>query len=65
MDFGRLITAMVTPFDHEGNIDWTVAEQLIEYLIVQQKTDSIVVAERREKRQPYHKTRRLSYLSLL
>lgn len=44
MDFGRLITAMVTPFDQEGNIDWTVAEQLIEYLIVQQKTDSIVVA---------------------
>jgi len=44
MDFGRLITAMVTPFDNEGNIDWTTTERLVERLIVEEQTDSIVVA---------------------
>ncbi|MFC6331107.1 4-hydroxy-tetrahydrodipicolinate synthase [Paenibacillus septentrionalis] len=44
MEFGRLITAMVTPFDSEGNIDWSTAEQLMERLIVDQQSDSIVVA---------------------
>lgn len=44
MEFGRLITAMVTPFDADGNIDWATAEQLIEHLIVDQQTDSIVIA---------------------
>lgn len=43
MDFGRLITAMVTPFDAEGQIDWYATEKLIHYLIQEQKTDSIVV----------------------
>jgi len=44
MEFGRLITAMVTPFDADGNIDWATAEQLIEHLIVDQQNDSIVIA---------------------
>lgn len=44
MEFGRLITAMVTPFDNEGNIDWTITEQLVERLIVEEQSDSIVVA---------------------
>jgi len=44
MNFGRLITAMVTPFDHNGDIDWATTERLINYLIDDQKTDSIVVA---------------------
>lgn len=44
MEFGRLITAMVTPFDDEGNIDWETTGKLVEKLIVEQKTDSIVVA---------------------
>ncbi|MCR8656312.1 4-hydroxy-tetrahydrodipicolinate synthase [Paenibacillus endoradicis] len=44
MEFGRLITAMVTPFDAEGTIDWATAEQLIEYLINDQQSDSIVIA---------------------
>lgn len=44
MEFGRLITAMVTPFDAEGNIDWERAEQLLEKLIVEQLNDSIVIA---------------------
>ncbi|BBH20814.1 4-hydroxy-tetrahydrodipicolinate synthase [Paenibacillus baekrokdamisoli] len=44
MDFGRLVTAMVTPFDASGAIDWTATGQLIDYLIDDQKSDSIVVS---------------------
>ena len=44
MDFGRLITAMVTPFDKHLNIDWGQTAKLIDYLIDVQQTDSIVVA---------------------
>src|SRR5690606_32028757 len=44
MEFGRLITAMVTPFDQEGNIDWETTEKLVERLIVEEENDSIVVA---------------------
>jgi len=44
MDFGRLITAMVTPFDAEGRIDWEATGRLIDYLIDEQGTDSIVVS---------------------
>jgi dihydrodipicolinate synthase len=43
MEFGRLITAMVTPFDAEGRIDWEATGRLIDYLIGEQGTDSIVV----------------------
>jgi 4-hydroxy-tetrahydrodipicolinate synthase len=31
--FGQVVTAMVTPFDSEGQVDYSVAEQLAEYLI--------------------------------
>lgn len=41
--FGRLSTAMVTPFDHKGHIDFTKTTQLVQYLI-ENGTDSIVVA---------------------
>ncbi|OKL37087.1 4-hydroxy-tetrahydrodipicolinate synthase [Domibacillus mangrovi] len=41
--FGRLSTAIVTPFDSKGNIDFNKTTQLIEYLI-QNGTDSLVVA---------------------
>ncbi|KOP67689.1 dihydrodipicolinate synthase [Bacillus sp. FJAT-18019] len=44
MDFGRLITAMVTPFEPNGGINWDEAAKLIEYLIVEQKSDSLVIA---------------------
>jgi 4-hydroxy-tetrahydrodipicolinate synthase len=44
MDFGRLITAMVTPFDAEGKIDWEATGRLIDHLIDEQGTDSIVVS---------------------
>ncbi|HWO78013.1 MAG TPA: 4-hydroxy-tetrahydrodipicolinate synthase [Bacillus sp. (in: firmicutes)] len=41
--FGRVSTAMVTPFDKRGNIDFGKTSQLIEYLI-SNGTDSLVVA---------------------
>ncbi|MGO4372989.1 4-hydroxy-tetrahydrodipicolinate synthase [Paenibacillus sp. MCAF20] len=43
MDFGRLITAMVTPFDANGQIDLETAARLIDYLIDVQQNTSIVV----------------------
>ncbi|PKR83570.1 4-hydroxy-tetrahydrodipicolinate synthase [Heyndrickxia camelliae] len=41
--FGRVSTAMVTPFDAKGNIDFHKTTQLVEYLI-ENGTDSLVVA---------------------
>ena len=43
MNFGQLLTAMVTPFDQDGNIDYQAAKSLIDYLIGN-GTDAIVVA---------------------
>lgn len=44
MGFGRLITAMVTPFNERLEIDWEVAGRLIDYLIEEQQSDSLVVS---------------------
>ncbi|WP_058303989.1 4-hydroxy-tetrahydrodipicolinate synthase [Gorillibacterium timonense] len=44
MDFGRLITAMVTPFDNDLQIDWEQLERLIDYLIEEQKSDALIVS---------------------
>ncbi|WP_127531692.1 4-hydroxy-tetrahydrodipicolinate synthase [Paenibacillus kobensis] len=44
MDFGRLITAMVTPFDADGTIDWETTGRLVDYLIEVQLSDSLVVS---------------------
>jgi len=43
MEFGRLITAMVTPFDEQGEVAWEQIPALIDMLIQQQRTQSIVV----------------------
>ncbi|WP_159884295.1 4-hydroxy-tetrahydrodipicolinate synthase [Paenibacillus puerhi] len=43
MDFGRLITAMVTPFDERLNIDWAQFEHVFNYLIDEQRSDSLVI----------------------
>ncbi|PZU97057.1 MAG: 4-hydroxy-tetrahydrodipicolinate synthase [Pseudanabaena sp.] len=42
IDFGRLLTAMITPFDREGAVDYDRAEQLAIHL-VETGTDTIVV----------------------
>jgi len=44
VEFGRLVTAMVTPFDDEGHINWDETAQLIDYLIEEQKSDALVIA---------------------
>jgi 4-hydroxy-tetrahydrodipicolinate synthase len=43
LNFGRVSTAMVTPFDHKGNIDFIKTTQLINYLI-DNGSDSLVIA---------------------
>lgn len=43
MDFGQLITAMVTPFDERGEIDFDATKNLLEHLI-KTGTDAVVVA---------------------
>jgi 4-hydroxy-tetrahydrodipicolinate synthase len=43
MFFGRVITAMVTPFDEELRIDYKALEQLIEHLLAT-GTDTLLVA---------------------
>lgn len=43
MDFGKILTAMVTPFDANGEIDWPRTAELIEHLIVEQETDGLVI----------------------
>ncbi|QOS99745.1 4-hydroxy-tetrahydrodipicolinate synthase [Brevibacterium sp. JNUCC-42] len=41
--FGRIATAMVTPFNGEGQIDWDRTEKLIDYLIAT-GSDALVVS---------------------
>ncbi|CCQ98095.1 dihydrodipicolinate synthase [[Clostridium] ultunense Esp] len=43
MDFGRLLTAMVTPFDEELEINWPQVDRLVDHLIAT-GTEAIVVA---------------------
>lgn len=43
MDFGTIITAMVTPFDHNDNIDYRRTEDLINHLL-NNGTEALVVA---------------------
>lgn len=44
MDFGRLVTAMVTPFDDRLNVNKAEFAKLIDHLIEEQKNDAIVVS---------------------
>ncbi|AST07482.1 4-hydroxy-tetrahydrodipicolinate synthase [Anoxybacillus flavithermus] len=43
VQFGQIATAMVTPFDNKGNVDFAKTTQLVNYLI-ENGTDSLVVA---------------------
>jgi 4-hydroxy-tetrahydrodipicolinate synthase len=43
MNFGQVLTAMVTPFDEQGNIDFDATETLVNYLIAN-GTDALVIA---------------------
>lgn len=43
LEFGEVLTAMVTPFDASGQIDWAGLDRLIEHLLAN-ATDTLVVA---------------------
>ena len=43
MNFGRVLTAMVTPFDQNGDVDYQATENLINHLIAN-GTDGLVVS---------------------
>jgi 4-hydroxy-tetrahydrodipicolinate synthase len=43
MNFGQVLTAMVTPFDHTGEVDFNATRLLVNYLIAN-GTDGLVVA---------------------
>ncbi|WP_416150499.1 4-hydroxy-tetrahydrodipicolinate synthase [Salipaludibacillus sp. HK11] len=43
MNFGHILTAMVTPFDQDGNIDFPATKELIQHLLAN-GSDGIVVA---------------------
>ncbi|PYZ95091.1 4-hydroxy-tetrahydrodipicolinate synthase [Salipaludibacillus keqinensis] len=43
MNFGQVLTAMVTPFDQEGNVDFQATKDLIQHLLAN-GSDGIVVA---------------------
>ncbi|WP_347860580.1 4-hydroxy-tetrahydrodipicolinate synthase [Salimicrobium sp. PL1-032A] len=43
MDFGRVLTAMATPFDDHGNIDFPKIDELVDHLI-DNGTEGLVVA---------------------
>lgn len=42
VDFGRVITAMITPFKEDGSVNYAVAEELAAHL-VEHGTDSLVI----------------------
>ncbi|MCL2316629.1 MAG: 4-hydroxy-tetrahydrodipicolinate synthase [Actinomycetia bacterium] len=41
--FGRLLTAMVTPFTNDGDLDLTAARRLARYLVDVQRNDALVI----------------------
>ncbi len=43
-EWGRLLTAMVTPFDSEGEVDYGEVARLAAYLVDDQKNDGLVVS---------------------
>src|SRR5690348_11946130 len=43
MNFGQILTAMVTPFDQNGEVDFNATRALVNYLIAN-GTDGLVIA---------------------
>ena len=42
--FGRMLTAMVTPMDRNGAVDYDGAAQLAEYLVTDMRNDGLVIS---------------------
>lgn len=43
-DWGRLLTALVTPFDDDGNVDFAEARRIAAYVVDEQKNSGLVVS---------------------
>lgn len=43
MNFGRVVTALVTPFDKQLQVDFDRLQELLEFVIQKQQTDAIIV----------------------
>ncbi len=43
-DWGRLLTAMITPFHADGTVNYAEAKRVARYLVDEQKNDGLVVA---------------------
>lgn len=61
MDFGRIVTAMVTPYNIAGDVDYTKAQELAEYLLAN-GSDSLVVCGTTGESPVLSKKERLSLL---
>src|SRR2546429_8849652 len=42
--FGRLVTAMITPFHHDGSLDVAGAARLASFLVDEQGNDGLVIS---------------------
>ena len=60
INFGQVLTAMVTPFDQNGEIDFEATKNLVNYLI-QNGTDGLVVSGTTVNPLPLRPKRKLTY----
>ncbi|WP_117169512.1 4-hydroxy-tetrahydrodipicolinate synthase [Paraliobacillus sediminis] len=64
MQFGRLLTAMVTPFDQSGNIDYVKTEKLI-YHLLSNGTDGLVITGTTGESPTLSKEEKLSFIQFV
>lgn len=43
-DWGRLLTAMVTPFNPDGSVNYTEVKRIAKYLVEEQRNDGLVIS---------------------
>lgn len=63
MNFGNVSTAMITPFDNKGNVDFQKLSTLIDYLL-KNGTDSLVVAGTTGESRPFQLKKKLRFLNI-
>ncbi len=62
--FGRISTAMVTPFDNKGNIDFEKTTKLVNYLINQWNRFSCCCQEQQGNLQHYLRKKKWHYFTM-